>query len=165
MGQRRVEGLPSYDDVEPDYDAIAVNTTAMKFRRLSTSSVAFPVTIRVELNGQTMAISIAGNAPPSHIEDQARMMWGQAGEFKEPRPNTWISNKVYHFQTETDLPVPLITSETRAKPTRNAEIEEIPVTLIIVNRAAGSRGEFTHAVNGCPARKDRERGRICYGGS
>jgi hypothetical protein len=135
LRQGRVEGLPSLDFIETadilmyqtDYDAPAVDTTATKFRTLSTSSLAYQVTILVEMNGHTMSLSIASNRSPSDVEVQTQLMWS---------PNT-----VYHFQTEAYFPVPLITSETRANLMRNAEIEETPVTLILVN----GRDQFTES--------------------
>jgi hypothetical protein len=51
----------------------------------------------------------------------------------EPRSITWIANKVYHLPTEADFRVGLITSETRMKLTRNAEVDEISVTLAMVD--------------------------------
>jgi hypothetical protein len=42
------------------------------------------------------------------------MTWGQAIEFKPPRPITWIPNKVCHMQCATDLRVPIIPADIRA---------------------------------------------------
>jgi hypothetical protein len=119
------------DDVltcDPDYHTRSLGTTAVKFTQLPTTAPACQVATRIELKRHTTGLSIASRASQSSVKDKARTLWGHAVKFVEPRPITWTPNKVCHGQLETDVPVPVISTDARTNLARQECPDEVLVS-------------------------------------
>jgi hypothetical protein len=123
------------------------------------SSVATPVVIRLDLLGQTAAVQVASNASPKAVEDQARIMWGQAVEFKARCPITWILSKVYHMQTVPDLRVTLIPTEARAN---LVDLSPTQVKVSIIMVAGRDQYRESNITSSTHGHRSRYKGVISY---
>jgi hypothetical protein len=54
-------------------------------------------------------------------------------QFMIPKPIIWTPNAVYSMELATDLPVPVISAETRANRDREAGADVVPVSLSMVD--------------------------------
>jgi hypothetical protein len=67
------------------------------------STVDAPVAIPLELFRQAVSVQSARNSSTKALEDKGRLSWGQAVEFKEQCPITWVGS-VLHSREAPLLP-------------------------------------------------------------
>jgi hypothetical protein len=73
--------------------------------------------------GKAMS-GMRGHHGHSNSDDTAKVFWWKAPvKFKDPKPIIWTPNATYHFDSKSDLAVPVISSATRANIARQDGID------------------------------------------
>jgi hypothetical protein len=99
--------------LRPHYDETAVGTTSTGFKKLPVQGTGLPVGIQVVLNGQKVTLQIANNTSQAAVLNQARVRFGENGEFAPNQRLPWVPNKVFQLHPASTVSALIITQNTK----------------------------------------------------
>jgi hypothetical protein len=59
---------------------------------------SYPVSIRLQYQDRMLPMTVTSSTPPGSVEFQARIGFGTAVEFSQPKPTSWTPGRVYHMR-------------------------------------------------------------------
>jgi hypothetical protein len=119
-------------------DEMTAPVNAPKPRQFKTET-SYPVDIKLQFRERMVPMKITSSTRPGSVEFQARIAFGTAVEFIQPRPASWTPGRVYHMKKVNNPRMTPVSGNVTVRMTMRYSSVRVAIPNVIIPRTAAVR--------------------------